>query len=203
MTLFNKILLLMPVCAALIYSDAAGQDTINDLLLSRKSHKAETSDTLARRHNPTMASIYSAVLPGLGQVYNKKYWKVPVIYAGFGVFYYFIQFNDKEYKAWRAAYNHALVNADSLEPPVNDYERLYGYNTEILKDQKNYYRRNRDLSYILTSIWYLLNIVDATVDAQMFTWEIDDDLSMRFEPAMYEPIFGSKAVGGLRLTLKF
>jgi hypothetical protein len=49
----------------------------------------------------------------------------------------------------------------------------------------------------------LLNIVDATVDAQMFTWEIDDDLSMRFEPAMYEPIFGSKAVGGLRLTLKF
>lgn len=86
---------------------------------------------------------------------------------------------------------------------MNDYERLYGYNTEILKDQKNYYRRNRDLSYILTSIWYLLNIVDATVDAQMFTWEIDDDLSMRFDPAMYEPIFGYKAVGGLRLTLKF
>jgi hypothetical protein len=49
----------------------------------------------------------------------------------------------------------------------------------------------------------LLNIVDATVDAQMFTWEIDDDLSMRFDPAMYEPIFGYKAVGGLRLTLKF
>jgi len=120
-------------------------------------------DTVSyKTHSPHKATIYSMILPGLGQAYNKKYWKIPIIYAGFGVFYYFISFNQKEYMAWRDAYYHALAN-DGTEPPVNEYEELYGSRTDILLDQKNYYRRNRDLTYILTGIWYILNVIDATV----------------------------------------
>jgi len=160
-------------------------------------------DTVSyKTHSPHKATIYSMILPGLGQAYNKKYWKIPIIYVGFGVFYYFISFNQKEYQKWRDAYYHALVN-DGSEPPVNEYEELYGSRTDILLDQKNYYRRNRDLTYIFTGIWYLLNVIDATVDAHLFTWEVDENLSLKWEPAVYEPIYGYKPNGGLKFTLSF
>jgi hypothetical protein len=154
-------------------------------------------------HSPRKATIYSMVLPGLGQAYNKKYWKIPIVYAGFGVFYYFISFNQKEYKAWSDGYYHSLSDPDHLESPVNDYEAMYGDHPDIMKDQKDYYRRNRDLTYILTGIWYLLNIVDATVDAHLYTWEIDDSLSLKFEPSLIEPMYGYRPNGGLKLTLNF
>jgi hypothetical protein len=86
---------------------------------------------------------------------------------------------------------------------VNDYEAMYGDHPDIMKDQKDYYRRNRDLTYILTGIWYLLNIVDATVDAHLYTWEIDDSLSLKFEPSLIEPMYGYRPNGGLKLTLNF
>ncbi len=171
-----------------------------------KNVKKESSvpDTLSKKsHNPTRATIYSMVLPGLGQAYNRKYWKIPIVYVGFGTLYYFITSNDIEYRKWRAAYYHALENTDGTEPPVNDYERLYGADPNILKDQKNYYRRNRDLSYILTGVWYILNVVDATVDANLYTWNVDDNLSIRFEPTLTGPLYGYRPNGGLRLSLHF
>lgn len=203
MNLFIRISLFSLAIFAIRVSVAGqGKDSMEDTTLNYPIKK-ESPDSLKRAHNPTKASIYSMVLPGLGQVYNRKYWKVPVIYAGFGVFYYFIRFNDKEYQAWRAAYSHSLINTDSIEPPVNDYERLYGDQPQILLDQKKYYRRNRDLTYILTSIWYLLNIVDATVDAHMFTWDIDENLSLKLEPAVTNPVLGYRPSGGFRLTFQF
>jgi hypothetical protein len=169
-----------------------------------KKSKENVVDTLQKPlHDPTKATIYSMILPGLGQAYNKKYWKIPIIYAGFGVFYYFISFNNKEYKAWSDAYTHSLSNTDHSEPPVNEYEAMYGDYPQTLKDQKDYYRRNRDLTYILSGIWYLLNIVDATVDAHLFTWEVDDQLSLRVEPSLAEPVYGYRPAGGLKLTLNF
>ena len=169
-----------------------------------KDHSKTISDTSSiKRHDPKKATIYSMILPGLGQAYNKKYWKIPIVYTGFGVCYYFISFNNKEYKEWQEAYNHSLSDPDNTEPPVNEYEEMYGSNPQILKDQKDYYRRNRDLSYIFTGIWYLLNVVDAAVDAHLYSWEIDDDLSLRFEPTLTEPLYGYKPGGGLRLTLNF
>lgn len=165
--------------------------------------KAENDSIQKPVHDPHKASIYSIILPGLGQAYNKKYWKIPIIYAGFGVFYYFIDFNNTEYKAWREAYYHA-INGDASEPPVNEYEEMYGDRPDVLKDQKDYYRRNRDLTYILSGIWYLLNVVDATVDAHLFSWEVDDQLSLRVEPSLTYPAYGFQpAGGGIRLTLNF
>jgi hypothetical protein len=194
------------VCAVIVLLPVTGynqidSDTDSITVIAKKNSRNDSA--YISRHNPSRASIYSMILPGLGQAYNKKYWKIPIVYAGFGVFYYFISFNDKEYKAWREAYNHSLSDPDNLDPPVNEYERLYGDKPEILQDQKNYYRRNRDLTYILSGLWYLLNIVDATVDAHLFSWEIDDKLSLKFEPTLYEPMYGNSLNGGLRFTLNF
>lgn len=156
-----------------------------------------------KTHSPHKATIYSMILPGLGQGYNKKYWKIPIIYAGFGVFAYFITFNSKEYNKWNEAYIYAIENPDGDVPPINDYYEKYSYNSDILRDQKEYYRRNRDLTYILTGLWYLLNVVDAAVDAHLMTWEVDEDLSIRVEPEFYQAVYGYKPGGGLKLSLRF
>ena len=156
-----------------------------------------------KMHSPHKATLYSMILPGLGQAYNKKYWKIPVIYAGFGVFDYFIRFNNNEYKEWGEAYVYALENPDGSDEPINDYYEKYGYDPNILRDQKDYYRRNRDLTYILAGLWYLINVVDAAVDAHLMTWEVNEDLSIRVEPEFYQPMYGYKPSGGIKLSLKF
>lgn len=173
-----------------------------DTLISQ-AEAVSIDTTKYKEHSPHRATIYSLILPGLGQVYNKKYWKIPIIYAGFGVFAYFITFNSREYNAWNEAYIFALENPDGGVPPINDYYERYGYDPNILKSQKDYYRRNRDLTYILASLWYLLNVADAAVDAHLMTWNVDDDLSIRVEPEIYQPVYGFKPGGGLKLLLKF
>jgi len=152
-------------------------------------------------HSPTKATIYSMVLPGLGQIYNKKYWKLPIVYAGFGAFLYFAAVNNKEYKKYSEAYYHKLENPDGPPLEGNEYESLY--EQDFLLDAKNFYRRNRDLNYILTGLWYLLVVVDATVDAHLYTWEVDDDLSLQFEPQFYPVLPNQKPGGGLKLSLRF
>lgn len=151
-------------------------------------------------HSPTRATIYSMILPGLGQAYNRKYWKIPIIYAGFGTLAYFIKTNNDEYQLYREAYAHVLSN-DTVGPPVNEYETKYS--EDALRAGRNYYRRNRDLSYILTGIWYILNVIDATVDAHLYNWNISEDLTLRFEPLMERPIYVSNRFTGFRLVLNF
>ncbi len=196
---FQKIILLFLVLIPLLSNS---QD--NDVKINKENTTSSQQDTVKQKiHDPTKATIYSMIIPGLGQAYNHKYWKIPIIYAGFGTLYYFISFNNTEYKKWRDAYYHSLVNQNGDEPPVNDYERLYGSRPDVLKSQKDYYRRNRDLSYILTGVWYLLNVVDATVDANLYTWNVDDNLSIRFEPTLTSPLYGYRPNGGLKLSLHF
>ncbi len=183
----------------LFLSGQIQNDTVNE---KNAALAGKNNDTIQKNlHSPRKATIYSMILPGLGQAYNRKYWKIPIVYAGFGVCYYFISFNDKEYKAWKSAYYHSLSDPDNTEPPVNDYEEMYGDYPDVMKDQKDYYRRNRDLTYIFTGLWYLLNVIDATVDAHLFTWEIDEKLSLRFEPSLSEPLYGYRPGGGIKISL--
>lgn len=157
--------------------------------------------TMSEIHDPHKATIFSLIIPGAGQIYNKKYWKIPIIYAGFGVFMYFIKFNDNEYKKYREAYYHSITN-DGTEPPVNEYEEKY--NSDQLLSAKNDYRRNRDLTYILTGLWYILNVVDATVDAHLFNWNVDENLSIRMEPAIFRSNIAYKpGGGGVKLSIRF
>ncbi|MBN3036137.1 MAG: hypothetical protein JW861_11170 [Bacteroidales bacterium] len=161
----------------------------------------EPADTLQRtKHSPHKATLYSLVVPGLGQAYNRKYWKIPVIYAGFGTLYYFIHKNDREYQKYREAYYHSLISGDTM-PPVNEYESRY--DPETLRTAKDYYRRNRDFSIILASLWYLLNVIDATVDAHLFNWDVSEDLTFTWEPALWGISCNGRNITGVRLSLKF
>ncbi len=160
-------------------------------------------DSNLKVHSPTKAALFSAALPGLGQAYNKKYWKIPIIYAGFGVFAYFITNNHQEYVKYREAYDY-VTSGDSTY--INN-EYAYKYNEDQLRDGKNYYRRNLEFTYILAGLWYILNILDATVDAHFFDFDINDDLSLRIDPMIdnrnFLPSSKQGSVNGLTLTLKF
>lgn len=124
-------------------------------------------------HSPKKAAIMSTLLPGLGQAYNKKYWKIPIIYAGFASLAYFVSYNNTKYKTYREAY---IAETDADSATINSFPEYSSQNLLTLQD---YYRRNRDLSYIIAGSVYILNIIDATVDAHLFNFDISDELSVK------------------------
>ncbi|MCT4636944.1 MAG: DUF5683 domain-containing protein [Bacteroidales bacterium] len=137
-------------------------------------------------HSPAKATLYSALLPGLGQFYNKQYWKIPIIYGGMASLIYGITFNNTEYKSALDAYN--AVKA-------GEYGEFNGATKEAdLKHYVQSYRRNRDLMVLLIGVAYALNIIDATVDAHLFDYDIGDDLSLRFDPMMTNDFTAPKQV---------
>ncbi len=182
---------------------------------------ADTTETLRpkiverkeRVHSPHKATFYSAILPGLGQVYNKKYWKVPLLYAGIGAVGYAIHFNSTNYNLYKSAYRDFLIrdpgNKSYIEVipvtlTVEDVEGQYRqWFQDALNNKKKYYKRYRDLSYIGMVAIYLLNLVDATVDAHFYDFDVSDDLSLHIRPVMMEPdpVLGNKV--GLQLSLRF
>ncbi|HNP47964.1 MAG TPA: DUF5683 domain-containing protein [Bacteroidia bacterium] len=167
-------------------------------LLSSESVRASDTDSLTvlskKRANRTALS--SAILPGLGQGLNKKYWKIPVIYAGFGSLVYFIQFNEGYYKKFKTAF---LYRNDSDPSTVDNYPL---FSNDDLRVRKDYYRRNRDLCYILTGVLYSMNIIDAYVDAQLMDFDVSDNLSIHTTPSI-ESAPGMEAMAGLKITFNF
>ncbi len=150
-------------------------------------------------HSPNRAALYSAILPGLGQAYNRKCWKVPVVYAGFGVMYYFINSNNSEYLKFKDAYTYK----SSTNPDPSLYnEYVDKYPLTSLQDGKVYYRRNRDLSIIIASFWYLLNITDAAVDAYLFDYDVSPDLSLKISPYYPLPQNNLMFPPGVSLTIQ-
>ena len=144
-------------------------------------------------HSPKKAAVYSAILPGLGQAYNKKYWKIPLVYASFGVIGYFANWNNSNYKLTKTAYIHLNDDDDT----TTGYMKLKGVENYDLDNPnhrailsaaliryQSYYRRNRDLLFIVMVAAYGLNIIDASVDAHLFNFDISDDLSINWQPSM-------------------
>lgn len=125
------------------------------------------------------ATTLSTMCPGAGQVYNGSYWKVPVVLGGFATMAYIIDFNNRGYKRFKRAYD---LLTDGDDTTVDEFEGRY--KDTYLKNLKNNYRRNRDLSIIGTVGFYLLNIIDAHVDAHLKDFDISDDLSVSLTPAM-------------------
>jgi hypothetical protein len=151
---------------------------------------------MEQKHSPTKASIYSAVLPGLGQIYNHKYWKVPIVYAGFGVFTYFIVTNTNYYLEYYSAYIEKINNAKH-----GNYQDLVDkYTSDNLLSAAEYYRRNLEISILLSAVWYIMNILDATVDAHLYTYNINKDLSMSASPAIISTEHSNKLNPGIKLT---
>ncbi|MBI3501693.1 MAG: hypothetical protein HY063_07850 [Bacteroidetes bacterium] len=177
----------------LLFSFLFSQDTAKT---SVKTISSSAEKKKVSIHSPKKAMIFSAVIPGLGQAYNKKYWKIPIVYATMGSTIYFFDFNNKLYRQYKQAYIYKTDN----DPNTID---LYPYYDETqLKEQVAYYRRYRDLSVILTSLFYTLNIVDAYVDAQLKTFDVSDNLSMKIFPSINLTSQKNPALG-LTMTLRF
>ena len=161
-------------------------------------------------HSPKRAAIFSAVLPGLGQAYNKKYWKIPLVYAGFGTIGYFIGWNNKNYNTYKFAYrdlSDTIPETDSyLEIEASQYYDLENSTEKAnfksgLYKQQEYFRRNRDLLIISIIGFYGLNIIDASVDAHLFDFDISEDLSMNWQPTV-QP-YRKELIYGLNFTFNF
>lgn len=136
------------------------------------------TDSLVQSHSPRKATLLSMALPGAGQFYNKKYWKIPVIYAGFAGMGYLVHFNNSRYQLYKKAY---ILRVD--DDPATIDEFVDQYSQDDLQTLKSFYRRNRDLSYIVAGLIYVLNIIDASVDAHLFYFNVNDDLSLNFQPS--------------------
>ena len=183
-----------------------------------------TADTVAVKKkekkkkvlSPDKATFFSAVLPGMGQIYNRKYWKLPILYGGIAGLGYAIGFNTKYYRKYKAAFRDFIIqdpnNKSYLEllPPsikeedLND-PQIASWFQNALDNKKNYYRRYRDLSFIGMTLLYVLNLMDASVDAHLSTFNISDDLSLRVDPVLMDPYPSvySKSGGGVKLSIKF
>ncbi len=172
-------------------------------------------------HSPRKAALYSATFPGLGQVYNRKYWKVPIVYAGYATLGYFVYFNNKHYVSYRDAYidftdnnpattsYYSIISKD-VDPRTYDKEVYpnaynqsnYDWMKEQLQSGMQYYKRNRDLSLIGIAGWYILTILDAVVDAQLFHFDVNPNLSVQVLPAV-RPVPGLQAAGGITCGITF
>ncbi|UWY28504.1 DUF5683 domain-containing protein [Flavobacterium sp. TR2] len=142
---------------------------------------------------PAKAAFYSAILPGLGQAYNKKYWKIPLVYGAIGTSLYFYIDNNKKYHDYRDAYKRRLEG-------YNDDKYQFLDDNRLIEGQK-FYQRNRDLSALFVVGFYVLNIIDANVDAALIQFNVNERLSMR--PEIYPDDVTFKPNVGLTFNYKF
>ncbi|MDG1277283.1 MAG: DUF5683 domain-containing protein [Algoriphagus sp.] len=155
--------------------------------------KKEKPDYSNLPKNPRKATMLSAILPGAGQVYNEKAWKVPIIYAGLITDIYFIGYNNTRYQVFKEA----LIASDNGEP--TDFPNL---NRDGLVRNVDYWRGNRDLCYILLGAIYALNLIDANVDAHLSGFDISDDLALKIDPK-FESFSANNNSVGFSIKLKF
>lgn len=152
--------------------------------------------------SPAKAAFYSAVIPGLGQAYNKKYWKIPIVYAAIGTGVYFYINNNNEYNRYRDAYKSRLAGFQTDEFYFNPDGTLRAsprVTTEGLERGQKFFRRNKELSILVTVGLYALNIIDANVDAHLLQYNVDKNLSL----APHYRINEMDATGNLGMTLNF
>lgn len=142
------------------------KDTV---LVVKDTSKLQEIDPLT----PAKAAFYSAILPGLGQAYNKKYWKIPLVYGAIGTSLYFYIDNNNKYRDYRNAYKRRLEG-------YNDDKYQFLDESRLVAGQK-FYQRNRDLSALFVVAFYALNIIDANVDAALIQFNVNERLSMRPE----------------------
>ncbi|HMQ00950.1 MAG TPA: DUF5683 domain-containing protein [Cyclobacteriaceae bacterium] len=159
--------------------------------------KVDGYDTLfskANKFDPQRALMLSAALPGLGQVYNKKYWKVPLVYGGIGFMAYQLNFYQNGFITYK---NYLFAEVDQNPRTINDS----GFSESQLRTIVERYRRQRDLYIVYSGIFYLIQIVDAHVDAHLKEFDVNPKLQVKIEPSFEQNLYFSSA--GISLKLKF
>ena len=164
-----------------------------------------SDSTIVRTHSPKKATLL-ALIPGAGQIYNKKYWKLPIVYAGFAVTGYYAFYARGHYLKFNEAYICKLNDPDNC-----DLDLAIQYDIDKLEANRDFYRRNMELSFILMAAWYVLQILDASVDAHLYYWNVNDDLSLKVEPLILQPNMyipqagpmGNTTHNGLKISVNF
>jgi hypothetical protein len=156
---------------------------------------------------PSKAAFYSAVFPGLGQIYNRRYWKAPIVYAIIGAGVYGYVYNDDLYDRFRTAFKRRQAGFTDDEfydlGTPNAPGAAPDFSEAALESAQERYQEDRDLWLLVTIAMYALNIVDANVDAHLKQFNVDDDLSMDFKPYLDMDAITAKPVYGMALTIKF
>ncbi|MBC5774858.1 hypothetical protein H8S95_12345 [Pontibacter sp. KCTC 32443] len=181
----------------------AGPDSV-EVVDTDTINADDNSFFLSKWNRPAKAALFSAVLPGLGQAYNKSYWKMPIIYATGGVLAYFYISHNNNYQDYREA---LLIRVDDDPNTVDKFadSNIYGESrpngTANLKRARDFYRRNRDLTILLSIGAYGLQVAEAYVHAHMKEFDISDELSLRVQPSII-PVTAHRAfTPGVSLTL--
>jgi hypothetical protein len=203
--IYYKITILLILLLCCINQNNIAQDTLSLAKPEKHVFKAE----------PFRATMLAVAWPGLGQIYNRKYWKVPFVYAGFGGIAYAISFNTTQYNRYMKGYqdftdkipetNSYIEIIKNVDPASYDpvlHPDTYAWYKDRMLRMVDYFKKNRDLSYIGIAAWYLFTILDANVDASLFNYDIKDNLELKVAPVMV-PLSGYAEPGvnvSLRLT---
>jgi len=184
--------------------------------ITNDSIPIQINSIVKRKGDPMKASMISAVFPGGGQIYNRKYWKLPIVYGGFGALFYMFKTNSDNYQMYYKGY----VDFTDNIPETRSYEKFMPVGPDFdpalitpararsLEDQMirfiDYHKRYRDLSIILAGVWYFAQILDANVDASLMDYDVSDNLELSFVPKMFN-IPGMQPIAGmsLRFTINF
>ena len=198
-----------------------GRNAATVIDITNDSVQTPINSIVKRKGDPMKASMMSAVFPGGGQIYNRKYWKLPVVYGGFGALFYMYKINSDNYQMYYKGY----VDLTDNIPETNSYLKFItmgdpfeydralnpNYNKSLAKTYEesilrlvDYHKRYRDLSIILAGAWYFLQILDANVDASLLDYDVSDNLELALSPKMFN-IPGAQPFAGLnlRFTITF
>lgn len=190
---FSATLFCLFICLAT--QAQSNKDELDETARQNKNNTSRALDPL----RPAKAAFYSAVLPGLGQAYNKKYWKIPIVYGAIGTGLYFYLDNNKLYKQYRNAYKRRLAGFTDDE--------FYGPgDTPFLSDEaliraQRTLKRNKELSMLVTVGLYVLNIIEANVDAHLLQYNLDENLALKPFIDFNNPNYTTQI--GLSLNIKF
>ena len=149
-----------------------------------------------QKYNPTKAGLYSAVFPGLGQYYNKKYWKIPIVWGAVGTGVGIIVYNDKQYRRYRTAF------LAELNGQPHEFDDLPYVDATVLGNTQDRAKRQRDYAIAITGVLYILNIVDAVVDAHLYDQKKDPDLAIK-PTIIYDDLSIANGKAGLSLSFRF
>ena len=187
-------------------------DNLDSIPLTQKE-----IDRLFWKPNPMRAVWLGAVIPGAGQIYNRSYWKLPIVYGGFMGCIYAITWTNNQYIGYKDAYRdiyYDMQNGTLSDSPEKSYNAILpeGYTIETmggastyqsrLKEWQNTARRNRDLSILVSIAVYALSLVDAYVDAQLFDFDISNDLSLNVTPQLYYDLQNQRTAE-VKMAIKF
>ncbi len=188
----NFVKIFLSLIAFFFLTNGYGQQDSSVVLMKNFEKKTTTTQKIKKdssdKNGPRIATIRSAIFPGLGQIYNKKYWKLPLVYGSLGVTAGIFFYNVKTYNQLKAAYILMLMGADSAVDP-----RFRYLSPQAVQSYRNSFRQNVDYSVLAFILFWGLNVVDAYVDASLKSFNVNDNLTLQLKPC-YSPLAGTSGI---------